>query len=112
MPAFFRLLILPKIRIITEKEIVMLADIPGVNAEGLVIDLRDDVLSIAGEVEASEMPGEQEVLTEYKVGSFYRQFTLAEMVEQDKIYADLKNGVLRLALPKAEKAIPRRISVS
>jgi HSP20 family molecular chaperone IbpA len=78
----------------TEKEIIMLADIPGVKEKDLTIDLRDDTL-----------------LIEYQVGSYYRQFTMAEVIDQSKIDAALNNGVLRLTLPKAEKALPRQIIV-
>ena len=61
----------------TEKEIIMLADIPGVKTEDLVIDLRDDTLTFTGEVKPLDRPEEENVLIEYQVGSYYRQFTLA-----------------------------------
>ena len=95
----------------TEKEIIMLADIPGVKAEDLVIDLRDDTLTFTGEVTPAGHPGAEDILVEYQVGSYYRQFTLAEMIDQKKIDAALTNGVLRLILPKIEKAMPRQIMV-
>jgi HSP20 family molecular chaperone IbpA len=96
----------------TEKEITLLADVPGVNAEDLVIDLRDNILTIAGEVKRALRPPGEVILTEYQTGSYYRQFSLAEMVDQSRIAADLKNGVLRLSLPKVAKATPRKITVS
>lgn len=96
----------------TEKEIIMLADIPGVKAEDLVIDLRDDTLTFTGEVKPTTgRPDAEDILVEYQVGSYYRQFTLAEMIDQNKIDAALNNGVLRLTLPKIEKATPRQITV-
>ena len=95
----------------TAKEIIMLADIPGVKAEDLVIDLRDDTLTFTGEVKPTERPDAEAILIEYQVGSYYRQFTLAEMIDQKKIDAALNNGVLRLTLPKVEKATPRQIKV-
>jgi HSP20 family molecular chaperone IbpA len=53
----------------------------------------------------------EDILIEYQVGSYYRQFTLAEVIDQSKIDAALYNGVLRLTLPKVEKAMPRQITV-
>ena len=53
----------------------------------------------------------KDILIEYQFGRFYRQFTLAEAIDQSKIDAVLKNGILRLTLPKAEKAMPRQIAV-
>ena len=95
----------------TEKEIIMLADILGFKTEDLVIDLRDDTLTFTGEVKPTRHPGAEDILIEYPVGTYYRQFTLAEMIDQKKIDAVLNNGVLRLTLPKVEKAIPRQIAV-
>jgi len=95
----------------TDKEIIMLADIPGVKAPNLTIDLRDDTLTLTGEVKPLNRPEEQDLLIEYQVGRYYRQFTLAEVIDQSKIDAALNDGVLRLALPKVEKAVPRQITV-
>ncbi len=95
----------------TDKEIIMLADIPGVKAPDLTIDLRDDTLTLTGEVKPLNRPEEQDILIEYQVGRYYRQFTLAEVIDQSKIDAALNDGVLRLALPKVEKAVPRQITV-
>jgi HSP20 family molecular chaperone IbpA len=94
-----------------DREIIMLADIPGVKAEDLTIDLRDDTLTFTGDVKPSDRADEENLLTEYQVGSYYRQFTLAEVIDQSKIDAALTNGVLRLTLPKVEKAQPRQITI-
>ena len=95
----------------TDKALVLLADMPGVKAEDLSIDLRDDTLTLAGDVRPEQKPGENEIFTEYEVGKFYRQFSLSEIIDQAKIDAQLKDGVLRLTLPKVEKATPRKIAV-
>src|SRR5210317_1283429 len=95
----------------TEKEITLLADLPGVKTEHLTIDLRDDVLTLTGEVKPFEGPDEGDILIEYEVGNYYRQFTLSELIDQDKIDAQLNDGVLRLTLPKVEKATPRKITI-
>jgi HSP20 family molecular chaperone IbpA len=95
----------------TNKDITLLADIPGVKPEKLNIDLRDNILTITGEIEPVETSGEENVLIEYETGRFYRQFTLSEVIDQNKIDAKLGDGVLRLTLPKVEKATPRRIAI-
>ena len=92
--------------------ITLLADMPGVATEKLSIDLRDDVLTLTGEAEDDGKASEEPVIMEYGVGKYYRQFTLSEVIDQAKITAELKDGVLRLVLPKVEKATPRKITVS
>jgi HSP20 family protein len=94
----------------TEDKLVVLADLPGVAKEDLSIKLDDEVLTIEGAAHASAAPG-QHLLTEYVSGTFYRQFTVGEAIDREKIDAKLKNGVLELVLPKAEKAKPKRIEV-
>jgi HSP20 family molecular chaperone IbpA len=94
-----------------ESAITVLADMPGVKAQDLDIDLRENVLTLTGRVSPSEAPAQSFVLREYEPGTFFRQFTLGSAIEQSKIDAKLTDGVLRLELPKAEKARPRQIAV-
>jgi len=96
----------------TDTQIVLMADMPGVEAKDLVIDLRDDVLTISGDIAPVEGPEEEDILIEYETGRFSRQFTLADVIDQEKIEAALNHGVLQLTLPKVDKATPRKISVS
>jgi HSP20 family molecular chaperone IbpA len=95
----------------TEKQITLLADMPGVKTDDLNIDLRESVLTLEGDVGSPEGPEEADVIREYQTGKYYRQFTLSQMIDQGKIDAELKNGVLRLILPKVEAATPRKIAV-
>lgn len=95
----------------TDKEITLLADMPGVKSTDLKIDLRDDVLTLIGDAAAPEGAEEAEVVREYRTGRYYRQFTISDVIDQSKIEAVLTDGVLRLALPKAEAAKPRQIPV-
>mgnify|MGYP003572523571 FL=1 len=95
----------------TDKEITLLADIPGVKPDDISIDLKDDVLTLTGEVESPQGKEEVDVLREYQTGKYFRQFTLSEMIEQSKIEAEVKDGVLNLVLPKVEKAAPRKVTV-
>ena len=95
----------------TDQAITLLADMPGVAADEVTIDLRDGVLTISGNVKPWEGPEETDVLVEFEIGKYYRQFTLSDAIDQDKIDAKLQDGVLRLTLPKAQKAVPRQIAV-
>jgi HSP20 family molecular chaperone IbpA len=95
----------------TDKDITLLADMPGVTSDNLTIDLRDDTLTLEGDIAPVDSQGEEIVYTEYSMGRYYRQFSLSELIDQAKIDAQLKDGVLRLSLPKVEKATPRKIAV-
>jgi len=95
-----------------DKAITLLADMPGVAPDAITIDLNENVLTITGDVKPWENPDESQLLVEFETGKYYRQFTLSEIIAQDKIEAKLENGVLRLVMPKAEKAIPRKIAVA
>lgn len=95
----------------TEKTITLLADLPGVKADRLNIDLRDNVITIIGDISPAEGQDEEDLVVEYETGRYYRQFTLSEVVDQNKIDAKLADGVLRLTLPKVEKATPRKIAI-
>jgi len=95
----------------SDDSISLLADIPGVKAEDLKIDLRENVLTLSGRVATSESTVETPVLREYASGTYFRQFTLSEHIDQAKIDAKLTDGVLRLELPKVERVKPRQITV-
>jgi HSP20 family protein len=95
----------------TETGLTLLADMPGVKTKDLDIDLRDDILTLAGRVAHPEGADEVDVIREYRTGKYVRQFTVSEAIDQSKISAQLKDGVLRLVLPKAEKTVPRKITV-
>jgi len=95
----------------TEQELTLLADMPGVKAEGVNIDLRENILTLSGDVKTPEGAKEVDLLREYRTGRYLREFTLSENIDQRKIEAEIKDGVLQLKLPKAEAAKPRKISV-
>lgn len=95
----------------TENEITLLADMPGVKSDDLSIDLRDDTLTVEGDIATLESQKEEMIYEEYDTGRYYRQFSLSEVIDQAKIDAQLQDGVLRLSLPKVEKATPRKIEV-
>ena len=94
-----------------DHSITLLADMPGVKAQDLEIDLRENTLTLTGRVTVPGSAHESNVVREYRPGTFFRQFTLSEAIDQPKIDAKLTDGVLRLELPKIEKAKPRQITV-
>jgi len=95
----------------TERLLTLLADLPGVKAKDLKIDLKDNVLTLTADETALERHGEKDVFREYRTGTYYRQFSLSDTIDQSKIEAVLNDGVLRLTLPKVEAATPRKIAV-
>jgi len=95
----------------TDKEITLLADLPGVKTDDLNIDLHENVLTLDGDAQPFQKGDTTDILKEYETGKYYRQFTLSQVIDQGKIEAELKDGVLRLKLPKVEAATPRKIAV-
>ncbi len=95
----------------TEGALTLLADLPGVSSKDLTIDLKEGVLTLSGDESVQEAPGEMVVFKEYQTGKYFRRFNLSDVIDQSKIEAELKDGVLRLHMPKIEAAAPRRIQV-
>lgn len=91
--------------------LVLEADLPGVSAGQLSIQLEDNVLSLHAKADAPAPEGARVLHEEYRPGDFYRSFILSDEVERSKISAELKHGVLKLTLPKAERAKTRRIEI-
>lgn len=82
--------------------------VPGYEKEDLKLEVDNDVLTISSEVkEESEEKTEQFTRKEYAISSFTRSFNLPETVNQDKIEAEYKNGMLHIQLPKKEEALPQ-----
>ena len=96
----------------TEHELVLMADMPGLCKNNLEIRLDKDVLTLEGAMDDSFGSGETELLREYHTGRYLRRFTLSEAIDREGIRAKLKNGELKLVLPKAKEAKPRRIEVT
>ncbi len=93
-------------------DIIVTADMPGVDAESVDINLEKNVLTIYGRVEDGPSgEGYRPVHVEYGLGDYERAFTLSDDIDRDHIRAAVKNGVLRITLPKAEGAKNRKIAV-
>ncbi len=95
----------------TNDKMVLLADIPGVDENSLDIILEKNILTINGAVEMEYPEGYGLAYAEYGIGDFQRSFTLSSEIDQANIQAAVKNGVLRLDLPKAGPAKARKIEV-
>jgi HSP20 family molecular chaperone IbpA len=94
-----------------DEQIVIVADVPGVDENSVEITLEKNILTINAYTEPVEMEGFAPVFAEYEVGDFQRSFKLSDEIDRDKIKATIKDGVLRLFLPKAATAQARKISV-
>jgi len=95
----------------TKNSIVLIADMPGVDEQTVDIALEKNILTITGNVETVAFAGKTLVYSEYDTGDYQRAFTISEEIDQDRIEATVKNGVLRLVLHKAEKAKLKKIAI-
>jgi len=108
-----RRLYTPSVDIIERSaDILLLADMPGVDEKGLDITVEKKSLTIYGKVDAEIPEKHTLVSSEYGIGDYQRSFTLSDEVDTEKIQATIKNGVLRLVLPKADTAKVRKIPVT
>lgn len=94
----------------TDEGLVVVADLPGVNKDGVSIDVADDVLTIRG-TPGNGLQGEP-LRHEFALRPFFRQFQLSDSVDQEKIRAEMRHGVLTIHLPKVAAKQPRKIAVS
>ncbi len=94
-----------------ETELVLMADMPGVQNDQVEVDLSEGILSILGKVTVESTSGES-LLAEYRTGNYFRTFRLTDDIDTGKITASLADGVLKLTLPKAAKAVPRKIPIT
>lgn len=92
--------------------ITVLADLPGVSREQLELRVEADTLLIEGTVEAATPGGLEAVYAEVRLPRYRRSFTLSRELDASRIEAQLKDGVLRLRIPKQAHAQPRRIQVT
>jgi HSP20 family protein len=95
----------------TDDALNVVLEMPGVEKNSVDIRVEDGVLKIDGRLDFSKYQGLQPLYTEYNVGHYSRSFRLPSRIDQTKIAAELKDGVLSLMLPKVEEAKPRTIQV-
>lgn len=96
----------------TPVTIVMKAELPSLSREDIEIQIRDNTLTLRGERRfAKDVQQESYLRIERAYGAFQRSFTLPATIQQDKIRAVFRDGVLELTLPKAEEAKPKKVAI-
>jgi HSP20 family molecular chaperone IbpA len=107
-----RRVFVPRVDIIERNDdLVLIADMPGVDEKSLDITVEKNILTINGYVEPEVPDKHKLVYAEYSVGDYQRTFTLSDERDRERIQASIKNGVLRLILPKVEAAKVKKIAV-
>lgn len=96
----------------TEDALTVVMEMPGVEKDNIDIGIERDVLQIDGRIDFSRYAELQPLYSEYNIGHYSRKFSLSNKIAQEKITAEVNDGVLTLTLPKAEEAKPRKITIS
>jgi len=95
----------------TQDALTVILEMPGVAKDNISVRVEDGVLNVEGRLDLSKYQGLRPLYTEYNIGHYSRSFQLSSKIDQSKIGAALKDGVLSLTLPKVEEAKPRKIDV-
>lgn len=104
---------MPNVDIIEDRDaLLLITDVPGASDEDVSIMLENDVLTIEAKVKPEDIGPRRAAYAEYGVGDYYRSFTITEAVDREKIEARIRDGVLRITLPKAEAAKPKQIRIT
>ncbi|MBT1072587.1 Hsp20/alpha crystallin family protein [Pelotalea chapellei] len=100
----------PAVNIIeTEEGLTLTADVPGATKDTLEVHVEKGILTLSASA-SRNLPGKP-AYTEFELATYYRQFSIPEVLDQEKARADLSNGILTLQIPKREAAKPRKIEV-
>ena len=95
----------------SQDALTVILEMPGVEKDNVDVRVEEGMLNIEGRLDLAKYQGLLPLYTEYNIGHYARSFRLSSKIDQTKIAADLKDGVLSLTLPKAEEAKPRTIKV-
>src|SRR4051794_31360365 len=96
----------------TQDALTVILEMPGVEKSNVQVRVEDGVLQVDGRLDLAKYQGLQPLYIEYNIGHYSRSFQLSSKIDQSKIAAELKDGVLSLTLPKVEQAKPRNIEVA
>jgi len=96
----------------TPEALTVVLEMPGVGPNSIEANVENDIVTIEGRIDFTKYEGMQPVYTEYNVGHYARSFQISNKIDQGKISAEMKDGVVTLVLPKAEQAKARRIKVA
>jgi HSP20 family protein len=94
-----------------ENDLTVILEMPGVEKNNVDVRVENGVLSVEGRLDLTNYQGLQPLYTEYNIGHYARSFRLSSKIDQTKIAAEMKDGVLSLKLPKVEQAKPRTIQI-
>lgn len=101
----------PRVDIVeTESELLLYADMPGVNPYDIDLHYERGELVLRGKVQPRETKGHL-IFNEFETGDFYRVFQVQETIDASKIAAEFKNGVLTVHLPKQESVKPKQVPI-
>ena len=96
----------------TADAVVLKAELPGISKDDINVEVKDNTLTLRGEKKfEKEVKEENYYRVERSYGTFQRSFSLPSTVQQDKVKAKFKDGILEISLPKAEEAKPKQIKV-
>ena len=95
-----------------ENELVLTAEVPGVDEKDVEIKIEDNTLTIQGDRKFEKETKEENYhRIERSYGSFFRSFTLPRNIDQDKIKAERENGILKISLPKKPELKPKKVKI-
>ena len=95
----------------TEDALTVVLEMPGVSKADIDVSVDKGLLTMEGRIDFKKYEGLQPVYSEYNIGPYRRSFRISGQVDQSKINAEMRDGVITLVLPKAEESKPRRIQV-
>ncbi len=95
----------------TDDALKVVMEVPGVGRNNIDVKLEDNELTVEARIDFANYEGMDPLYTEYNVGHFARSFSLSQLIDQNKITANLADGVLTLTLKKVQQAQPRRIEI-
>jgi HSP20 family protein len=96
----------------TPEALTVVLEMPGVDGNSVEASVANDVVTIEGRIDFTKYEGMRPVYTEYNVGHYARSFEISDRIDQSRISAEMKDGLVTIVLPKAEQAKPRKIQVS